>query len=45
MKIEDKMFYFDVDLNRRGVFMRISEVKKLLPLHVHLLMLLLHEFT
>jgi len=26
MRVENKMFYFDVGQNRRGVFMRISEV-------------------
>ena len=26
MRVENKMFYFDVGSNRRGVFMRISEV-------------------
>jgi len=27
MRVENKMFYFDVGQNRRGVFMRISEVR------------------
>jgi len=26
MRVENKMFYFDVGQNRRGVFMRVSEV-------------------
>jgi len=26
LRVENKMFYFDVGQNRRGVFMRISEV-------------------
>ena len=26
MRVENKMFYFDVGQNQRGVFMRISEV-------------------
>ena len=26
LRVENKMFYFDVGENRRGVFMRISEV-------------------
>jgi len=26
MRVENKMFYFDVGQNRRGIFMRISEV-------------------
>ncbi|KAK2153197.1 hypothetical protein LSH36_304g01008 [Paralvinella palmiformis] len=27
MRVENKMFYFDVGQNRRGVFMRVSEVR------------------
>ena len=26
MRVENKMFYFDVGQNRRGVFLRVSEV-------------------
>ena len=26
MRVENKMFYFDIGQNRRGIFMRISEV-------------------
>ena len=42
MRVEDKMFYFDIGQNRRGVFMRLSEVNKVLSLHVHLLMLIMN---
>ncbi|CAH1802908.1 unnamed protein product, partial [Owenia fusiformis] len=27
MRVENKMFYFDVGSNRRGVFLRVSEVR------------------
>jgi len=26
LRVENKMFYFDIGQNRRGVFMRVSEV-------------------
>jgi len=29
MRVDNKMFYFDVGQNRRGVFMRVSEVLNL----------------
>jgi len=34
MRVENKMFYFDVGQNRRGVFMRVSEVLSLIFLHL-----------
>lgn len=46
MRVENKMFYFDVGQNRRGIFMRVSEVSSVLcngccccPQHVSLLLL------
>lgn len=27
IRVDNKMFYFDIGQNRRGIFMRISEVK------------------
>ena len=30
MRVENKMFYFDIGQNRRGVFMRVSEVLDLM---------------
>ena len=27
MRVENKMFYFDVGSNRRGVYLRVSEVR------------------
>lgn len=29
MRVENKMFYFDVGSNRRGVYLRVSEVSSL----------------
>lgn len=29
LRVENKMFYFDVGHNRRGTYMRISEVRRL----------------
>jgi len=28
LRVENKMFYFDIGHNRRGTFMRISEVRR-----------------
>jgi len=29
LRVENKMFYFDIGQNRRGVFMRVSEVRSI----------------
>lgn len=30
LRVENKMFYFDIGQNNRGVFMRISEASRIL---------------